>query len=353
MPKINDTISRRDTRLVWTAAIVSAVLCVGFGVFARLSAFVTDTSFVWIWDLLLAFFVLAIGFAIALRRQRTVLRHSLSDMEIQQQSMALLDQLYNTVPVGLAFIDSNLRFVRINKRLARINGRTVADHIGTTIRDVLPEIAPIAEPVYRRLLANGKPILNSVVRAPAPATPDTPGTFLISYYPLRSNDGRVIGINTVVKDITEQQNAETALRESQAVLNQTQRIASMGSWAWDWHDDHMQWSESMFEITGTSAGTFTQRLSALLDIVHPDDCNRVNAAINQSCIADQARPLEYRIIWPNNSVRIVRSQSEIIHSEGGTPRLVGVLQDITRGPTAASEDISEDPASNLVDDDHP
>ena len=43
--------------------------------------------------------------------------------------------------VGLAVFDEDLRFVRINERLAEINGSSVADHLGRSLREVLPELA--------------------------------------------------------------------------------------------------------------------------------------------------------------------------------------------------------------------
>src|SRR3954449_1441125 len=56
-----------------------------------------------------------------------------------ERSLALLDTLFATAPVGLAFFDRELRYTRINDALAAINGVSVEDHLGRCIEDVLPE----------------------------------------------------------------------------------------------------------------------------------------------------------------------------------------------------------------------
>ena len=76
------------------------------------------------------------------------------------QQLAEIEAIYATAPVGLCFIDTNLRFVRLNEHLAEINGIPVSEHIGRTLREILPEQADDLEPLYRRAIASGEPILN-------------------------------------------------------------------------------------------------------------------------------------------------------------------------------------------------
>ena len=52
-----------------------------------------------------------------------------------------LEHLYRTAPLGLALIDRDMRYVRINNRLAAFNGRPAVDHIGRTIREMVPAFA--------------------------------------------------------------------------------------------------------------------------------------------------------------------------------------------------------------------
>ena len=131
------------------------------------------------------------------------------------QASALFDIVGEGAPVGLAFVDTDLRFVRINAALAAINGRPPADHLGRRIDEVLPEIADMIVPIYRQVLETGEPVLEREV------TRETAGGthvrhVLASWFPVRV-DGRIAGVGAVVVDITGRKEAEQRLR---AVLQQ-------------------------------------------------------------------------------------------------------------------------------------
>jgi PAS domain S-box-containing protein len=130
------------------------------------------------------------------------------------QASALFDIVGAGAPIGLALVDTDLRFVRVNPALAAINGRPVDEHIGKRIDEVLPELADVLVPVYQQVLASGEPILEREVAR------DTPGGHvrhvLASWFPVRV-DSRIVGVGAVVVDITDRKAAELRL---QGVLQQ-------------------------------------------------------------------------------------------------------------------------------------
>ena len=75
-----------------------------------------------------------------------------------------LTQLFDSAPVGLCLMDTELRFIRINDHLAKINGVSIDEHIGKTLREVIPEVASIVEPYYRKVIDTGMPILDVEVQ---------------------------------------------------------------------------------------------------------------------------------------------------------------------------------------------
>src|SRR5689334_8353362 len=89
----------------------------------------------------------------------------------RSRELAELKQLYDTAPVGLGFVDTELRYLRINEQLASINGRPVVAHLGRTLREIIPEIAPQVEPFYRRVIETGEPALNFEVHGSTLAAP--------------------------------------------------------------------------------------------------------------------------------------------------------------------------------------
>src|SRR5919202_5308967 len=81
------------------------------------------------------------------KRAEAAARQARAELEAER---GLLDALFRTAPIGFAFLDRDLRYVRINERLAEINGRPAADHLGRTGREMVPELAEQAEPLLRR-----------------------------------------------------------------------------------------------------------------------------------------------------------------------------------------------------------
>src|SRR5919199_2510271 len=125
---------------------------------------------------------------------------------------ALLDVVFARAPVGLAFFDEELRFVRVNDRLAAINGLPVADHLGRRVRDVLPDMPRDVEADLRRVLKTGQPLIEVEVSGRTPASRRR-REWLASYWPVRPAGGDVVtGIGAVLFDVTDRRIARRAIR---------------------------------------------------------------------------------------------------------------------------------------------
>ncbi|NJK67251.1 MAG: PAS domain-containing protein [Microcoleus sp. SU_5_3] len=126
-----------------------------------------------------------------------------------------LETLYTTAPIGLCFIDTDLRFVRINQQLADINGFAIGDHIGRTLQEMLPEQADALEPIYRQVIASGEPVLNFEFQGVNRAEPGIDRDWLLNLSPLHQDNGMVIGVNVMVQEITDRKRIAQALLESE------------------------------------------------------------------------------------------------------------------------------------------
>ncbi len=138
----------------------------------------------------------------------------LDSQQLLQRQLTELAHIYRTFPVGLCFLDRNLNFVRINDELASINRLPVEDHLGRHFVEVLPDLAETIEPIYRRVLETGVPEMNIEVQRPAPPSGEL-RNYRASYYPVTQEDGSVLGVSTVVQDITQSKRIEQALRENE------------------------------------------------------------------------------------------------------------------------------------------
>jgi PAS domain S-box-containing protein len=76
--------------------------------------------------------------------------------EERERALAKLESLLAASPVGIAFVDRELRYVRVNESLAALNGQPAAEHIGRTVEEILHESAEKLEPILRRVLETGQ-----------------------------------------------------------------------------------------------------------------------------------------------------------------------------------------------------
>ncbi|GAB4228400.1 MAG: hypothetical protein Kow00121_57310 [Elainellaceae cyanobacterium] len=141
-----------------------------------------------------------------------------------QQQLAEIEAIYQSAPIGLNFIDTNLRFVRINQRLAEMNGLPIEAHLGRTVREVLPALADAAESLLHQILETGDPLLNVEIVGETPAQPGVQRTWIESFFPLKDGD-HIIGISTVCEEITERKQAEIE-REQLLEREQSARAAA-------------------------------------------------------------------------------------------------------------------------------
>ncbi|MFI9240949.1 SpoIIE family protein phosphatase [Streptomyces sp. NPDC053079] len=151
-------------------------------------------------------------FALGMATDREVLR----DVE---RDLALSLRLVAQSPIGLAVMDTELRYVMVNPALERMHGLSARDHIGKRVHDVLPvKNAAEIESAMRRVLASGTPLVDQFVvgRTADPAVGER--ARLVSYYRLEDPAGREMGLATSVVDVTERHHAATEARRRLALI---------------------------------------------------------------------------------------------------------------------------------------
>ncbi len=146
----------------------------------------------------------------AAEESATLARQTLRERD---ESMAVLDALFATAPVGLAVLDRELRFVRVNQALAEINGLPPEQHLGRALWEVVPGVA--SDALVRQLesvMDTCQPLLDQEVEGDTPAFPGQPRHWLGSWFPV-SVAGRVIGVGLLAHEVTRQRQAEEFQRQ--------------------------------------------------------------------------------------------------------------------------------------------
>lgn len=106
---------------------------------------------------------------------------------------------------------------------------------------------------------------------------------------------------------------------------------------WEWHipTGQMLWSENIEQLFGLSTETFENIYEALLACVHPQDRERVSQAIATSVRDRSSYQIEFRILWPDHTIRWLSSKGEVLCDEQDQPQKVtGLCIDITHDKQA-------------------
>lgn len=135
-----------------------------------------------------------------------------------RRQLAEIQTFYDTAPIGLAVLDTELRYRRINERLARSNGHPVAAHLGRSLREMVPELAATLEPRLKQVIATGEPLRDQEIHFRSSDPAGRTGVYLEHYHPLLGSDAEVVGINVVVEDISERRAMEQQIRAFNADL---------------------------------------------------------------------------------------------------------------------------------------
>ncbi|MBZ0249003.1 MAG: PAS domain S-box protein, partial [Burkholderiales bacterium] len=121
-----------------------------------------------------------------------------------------------------------------------------------------------------------------------------------------------------------------ALRRAEGLLNEMSAIADVGGWEVDAWTNRITFSRETYRIYGIAPDTFDHTIDAFLQRVHPDDRAPLLAWTRRCRSGDDAGEIEFRVIHPDQDVRVVSARGVLERDPSGSPvRMVGTVQDIT------------------------
>lgn len=122
-----------------------------------------------------------------------------------------------------------------------------------------------------------------------------------------------------------------ALREHDKMLQIALDGNGIGLWVLDFEQGTTQWSDVMFRIAGREPGSVTPSAELWQSWLHPEDVEGVSEALARTREGGQHYHQQYRLLWPDGSVRWLESQAKYLcNSDGRVVRVVGVLADVTQ-----------------------
>lgn len=131
-------------------------------------------------------------------------------------------------------------------------------------------------------------------------------------------------------DISELKQIEQVLRRSQTGLAEAQRIAKLGSWELDLTTNELTWSDEVYRIFEVDQERFKVTCEAFLDMIHPDDREKVERAYHESLLHKTPYDIIHRLPMRDGRVKYVHELCETQYDEQGAPiSSQGTAQDIT------------------------
>jgi two-component system, cell cycle sensor histidine kinase and response regulator CckA len=138
-----------------------------------------------------------------------------------------LEQIYSTAPIGLAFLDQNLRYLRVNQALATFNGVPAEAHLGRHISEVLaPETTEKLVPLLHQVLSSREPLTDVELQGPNARYSQEIRHVRVSFYPVQV--GELKGIHAVVEDVTAEKKVQSELKTIEEQLRHSVKMEAIG-----------------------------------------------------------------------------------------------------------------------------
>src|SRR5439155_26850901 len=185
-----------------------------------------------------------------------------------EDARAILDAIVEHSPIGKGFLDRELRYMRVNSALADMRARPAHEHVGRRVEDVMPIFAQRAAPLMRRALAGE--VIEDVQLRGVDVADDR--QWRVSYYPVPTGSGEIVGIGELVVDVTERRELQLQNARLAAIVESSDE-AIIGTSL----DGVIEtWNNAATRLYGYSAEeTVGRHLSLLAPPEHADEIGHV------------------------------------------------------------------------------
>ncbi len=232
-------------------------------------------------------------------------------------------------------LDLGGNFLFANKRCAEVTGYEVSDWIGRSFVEMLsPKDLPRVHAVFLRVLGGEA----QQYEVEAIRTDGSKFYVEIASVP-EYKQGKVIGVASFGRDITERKQVEFALSKSEALLRESQSVAGIGSYDLDIQTGVWTSSVVLDKIMGIDEA-FPRTVAGWTLLIHPDWQESMAAYFQIEVLEKRKRfNKEYKLIRPSDSKECwVHGLGALTFDEQGKPiRMIGTIQDITEQKNAEAE----------------
>lgn len=153
--------------------------------------------------------------------------------------------------------------------------------------------------------------------------------------PIYTPEGLYAGRRGTNRNITERKRIDDLLYMSEERLKEAQRIAQIGSWELDSRGSTLFWSDEICNILEIDPSLLGGTFEVYLDLVYPDDRERVGKVYAESIKNGSSFDIDYRLLMKDGRIKFVQERCKIVlDQKGNIIRSIGTVQDISERKTA-------------------
>ncbi|WP_157606747.1 EAL and GGDEF domain-containing protein [Sedimenticola selenatireducens] len=257
-------------------------------------------------------------------------------MTVQQQSRARLDEsralmrtLIETIPDLVWLKSPQGIYLACNPRFESLIGADESEIVGKTDHElVAPDQADFFSQQDRLAIESGGPwVYEEWVTYANDGHQELLETIKT---PMYDNEGSLVGVLGIGRDITDRKRDETELRQFKKRLTEVQRLSNSGNWELDLTSDTLWWSDEVYRIFEVDAATFQPSYASFEAAIHPEDREAVGEAYRQSVKRREPYDIVHRLLLSDGRIKYVQEHCDTVYAEDGRPlRSLGMIQDVT------------------------
>ncbi len=261
-----------------------------------------------------------------------------ADTAAEDEAFALLDALWETAPVGLAYFDVERRYRRVNGAILAIDGGTADERLGHTLEQVHGPTGARIDDILVSVLVGGVPRSDVRVAGRLWHGRGPHQEWRINAYPVRSSAGTIVGVGMVLADVTGSERtrrelAEVAAQREHALGLYQSLVEATSAAVWTRQPDGSTVHDApgLRAITGQSAAE--HRGFGFLDAVHPVHRAGLAASWRAAAAAVPAQVFTraYRLRTAAGGYRWFSTRAVPVHAGGRVVEWVGTETDIDDG----------------------
>lgn len=151
----------------------------------------------------------------------------------------------------------------------------------------------------------------------------------------RNEDGVITRLVGIAKDITERKTAEALVAKLTNRLQQATKVSGVGVWEWNIKTNELIWDDTMYKVFGIAPENFTGLYEAWESTIYPEDLPLVKKEVEMSVSGAKDFDMEFRILWPDNTLRHIKGNGTLRKDANGHPEyMIGTNWDITESKKA-------------------